>query len=153
MDWIPITRDCVVFAANVIVLIGTTWDGYIQWYEALIIMLFAIPYYVIMFQSVRISRFMKRKFEVEYGCCNRNISGAAGGKDIKAFFFDRKLISKILTVDVVDVEKKGKDNAGFKNSTTAVDQVSTVGKVEDENVDDKTVSDKDKRTEEGKITK
>lgn len=23
MDWVPITRDCVVFAANVIVLIGT----------------------------------------------------------------------------------------------------------------------------------
>lgn len=60
------------------ILTATTWDGYIHWYEALIIMIFAIPYYVIMFQSARISRFMKRKFEVEYGCCNRNISGAAG---------------------------------------------------------------------------
>lgn len=93
MDWAPITRDCVVFAVNVIVLIGktfskrtlhcglvnwkinlnigTTWDGYIYWYEAMIIMLFAIPYYIIMFQSPRINRFLQRKFEVEYGCCNR----------------------------------------------------------------------------------
>lgn len=86
MDWVPITRDCVVFAANVIVLIGTTWDGYIQWYEGMIIMLFAIPYYLIMFQSARISRFMKRKFEVEYGCCNRNIRGA-DGKDTEAYFY------------------------------------------------------------------
>lgn len=101
MDWVPITRDCTVFAVNIIVLIGdlfrnftfkttnfikriltaTTWDGYIHWYEALIIMIFAIPYYVIMFQSARISSFMKRKFEVEYGCCNRNISGARGGEN------------------------------------------------------------------------
>lgn len=83
MDWTPITRDCVVFAATVIVLIGTSWDGYIHWYEALIIMLFAIPYYIIMFQSGRISAFLKRKLEVEYGCCNRNIRGA--GKDIEVF--------------------------------------------------------------------
>lgn len=126
MDWVPITRDCVVFAANVIVLIGTTWDGYIHWYEALIIMIFAIPYYVIMFQSNRISRFMKRKFEVEYGCCNRNISGASS--------------------ETTDVEKKGKDNAGFKNSTTTMDQLSTVtGKVEEEKIDEKALAEKEKQ--------
>lgn len=47
-------------------------------------MIFAIPYYVIMFQSARISKFLKRKFEVEYGCCNRNIGGAPG-KDGRAY--------------------------------------------------------------------
>ncbi|KAG4079689.1 hypothetical protein HA402_009075 [Bradysia odoriphaga] len=125
MDWVPITRDSVVFAANVIVLIGTTWDGYIHWYEALIIIIFAIPYFLIMFQSTRISRFMKRKFEVEYGCCNRNISGASNTND---------------------VEKKGKDNAVFRNSTTTMDQISTVtGKVEEEKVDVKTLTENDQR--------
>lgn len=125
MDWVPITRDCVVFAANVIVLIGTTWDGYIHWYEALIIMIFAIPYYVIMFQSTRISRFLKRKFEVEYGCCNRNISGNS---------------------ETTDVEKKGKENAGFKNSITTMDQITTVAaKVEEEKIDEKALAEKEKR--------
>ncbi|KAJ6636450.1 Sodium/potassium/calcium exchanger 5 [Pseudolycoriella hygida] len=126
MDWVPITRDCVVFVANVIVLIGTTWDGYIHWYEALIIMIFAIPYFVIMFQSARISRFMKRKFEVEYGCCNRNISG------------------------VDDVEKKGKDNAGFKGSTPAVDQVTAVTQPVEEKVDEKTLAENERRAAEEK---
>ncbi|XP_037038337.1 sodium/potassium/calcium exchanger 3-like [Bradysia coprophila] len=130
MDWVPITRDCVVFAANIIVLIGTTWDGYIHWYEALIIMIFAIPYYVIMFQSRRISAFLKRKFEVEYGCCNRNISGAS---------------------ETTDVEKKGKDNAVFKYSTTTMDQIPTVtGKVEEEKVDEKALAETAQREAEEK---
>lgn len=131
MDWVPITRDCVVFAANVIVLIGTTWDGYIHWYEALIIMIFAIPYYVIMFQSQRISRFLKRKFEVEYGCCSRNISDASGTND---------------------VEKKGKDNASFKTSTTTM-EISTVfvkPQVEEEKIDEKTLAENEKRAAEEK---
>lgn len=68
MDWVPITRDGCMFTMNVLALIATSWDGYMFWYEALILVLFAIPYFVIVFQSPRISRFMKRKFEEEYQC-------------------------------------------------------------------------------------
>lgn len=130
MDWAPITRDCVVFSVNVIVLIATTWDGYIRWYEAMIIVIFAIPYYTIMLQSPRINRFLKRKFEVEYGCCNRNIQGSP---------------------HVADVEKKGKDNAGFKNSTTTVDQTPAIDvkpRAEEEKVDEKTLAENEKRAAE-----
>lgn len=69
MDWVPITRDAFMFSINVGVLVITTWDGYMHWYEALVLVLFSIPYFVTMFQSARISRFLKRKFEDEYGCC------------------------------------------------------------------------------------
>lgn len=69
MDWVPITRDGCMFTLNVLALIATTWDGYMHWYEAVILVSFSIPYFIIVFQSPRISRFMKRKFEDEYACC------------------------------------------------------------------------------------
>lgn len=69
MDWFPITRDCVVFGINVAVLVAVAWDEKIYWWEALILLIFAVLYYVTMFQSPRISRFMKSKFEDKYGCC------------------------------------------------------------------------------------
>lgn len=75
MDWVPITRDCVVFAMNVVVLVIIAWDEKIFWYEAMILLIFAVLYYVIMFQSHHISKFMKRKFEDEYRCCNRENFG------------------------------------------------------------------------------
>lgn len=61
-------RDGCMFTLNVLALIATTWDGYINWYEALILVSFSIPYFLIVFQSPRISRFMKRKFQDEYNC-------------------------------------------------------------------------------------
>jgi len=129
MDWVPITRDCVVFGINVIVLIATTFDGYITWYEALILMIFAIPYYIIMFQSARISRFMKRKFEVEYGCCNRNIG-----------FVD------------TDLEKTGKDNEGVQKSISTIPRESIVSRKEPQpeegKIDEKTLAENKKADEE-----
>lgn len=69
MDWYPITRDCVVFAINVAALVAMAWDEKIYWWEALILLIMAVAYYVFMFQSHRVSSFMKRKFENDYGCC------------------------------------------------------------------------------------
>lgn len=69
MDWVPITRDCIAFAINVAVLVAIAWDEKVFWWEALILLCMAVIYYVTMFQSARMSRFMKRKFETEYGCC------------------------------------------------------------------------------------
>lgn len=75
MDWVPITRDCVVFAISVVVLVIISWDERIYWYEALILLVFAVLYYVLMFQSQRLSKFMKRKFEDDYGCCKPQVLG------------------------------------------------------------------------------
>lgn len=75
MDWVPITRDCFVFGLNVTVLVIIVWDEKIYWYEAMILLILAIFYYITMFQSHRISKFMKRKFEDDYGCCNKEHLG------------------------------------------------------------------------------
>lgn len=75
MDWVPITRDCFVFGLIVTVLIIIVWDEKIYWYEAMILLILAIFYYITMFQSHRISKFMKRKFEDDFGCCNKEHFG------------------------------------------------------------------------------
>lgn len=51
------------------------------------------------------------------------------------------------------MEQKGKDNAGFKNSTTAMDQISVIAKpqVEEEKIDEKTLAENEKREAEGWI--
>lgn len=75
MDWWPVTRDCFIFAINVIALVIFSWDGIIFWYEAMILLILIFVYYVVMFQNRRIGAFMKRKLEDEYRCCNRNNYG------------------------------------------------------------------------------
>lgn len=100
---------------------------------------------------------MKRKFEVEYGCCNRNIKGASSGESRKkCIIYTRNPQKRYHTflsyAETTDVEKKGKDNAGFKNSTTTVDQLSTVtAKVEEEKIDEKALAEKEKQEAEGSM--
>ncbi|KAG4079589.1 hypothetical protein HA402_011540 [Bradysia odoriphaga] len=71
MDWIPILRDCILYSVNVTCLVIITWDGYINWYEALILTLLLIPYFIVMFQSERIIRFLTRIAE-NMSCCNQD---------------------------------------------------------------------------------
>lgn len=85
MDWVPITRDCFVFAVNVAVLVVVAWDSKIYWYEAIILLVFAVIYYVAMFQSHHLSRFLKRKFEDEYGCCSKEVLGKRSELFFKEF--------------------------------------------------------------------
>ncbi|XP_012151551.2 sodium/potassium/calcium exchanger 4 isoform X1 [Megachile rotundata] len=56
LEWWPVTRDTIAYTITVLLLILTLRDGYIQWYEALILIVFYILYIVVM-------------------CCNRNIKG------------------------------------------------------------------------------
>lgn len=77
MDWWPLTRDCAMFTFNVTFLLWFAWDGKIYLWEATLLLALVIFYYVVMFNSSRLSKFMKRKFEEEYRWCNRNIYGAS----------------------------------------------------------------------------
>lgn len=47
----------------VALLVVITWDGYIYWYEGLVLFIVYFIYFAIMFQNTRISKFVKSKFE------------------------------------------------------------------------------------------
>lgn len=48
LDWRPLARDSVVYGISIIVFIGFAWDGKLEWYEALILLLIYVAYIIIM---------------------------------------------------------------------------------------------------------
>lgn len=48
LDWRPLARDSVVYGLSIVLFIGFAWDGQLEWYEALILLLLYIGYIVIM---------------------------------------------------------------------------------------------------------
>lgn len=63
LDWWPVTRDVCIYIMAVSLLVVITWDGYIYWYEGLVLFIVYFVYFAIMFQNTRISKFVKSKFE------------------------------------------------------------------------------------------
>ena len=60
LDWWPVTRDIIAYSITVLLLILTLRDGRIEWYEALILVLFYVLYIVAMCFNRNISEFLHR---------------------------------------------------------------------------------------------
>lgn len=71
MNWWQSTRDCFLFGMNATLLTIFGWDGQIQWWEAMILLLFVIIYYTVMFQNERIKRFMTHYLDTKWNWCYR----------------------------------------------------------------------------------
>ncbi|XP_041986747.1 sodium/potassium/calcium exchanger 4-like isoform X2 [Aricia agestis] len=56
----PVTRDVLIYMFNVGVLVAIVWDGQVEWYEALVLGILYICYFVLMFNSVRLFRLYDR---------------------------------------------------------------------------------------------
>ncbi|KAJ8737561.1 hypothetical protein PYW08_000156 [Mythimna loreyi] len=90
----PVTRDVVIYMFNVSVLIAFVWDGQIDWYEAVVLGVLYVLYFVIMFNSVRmfaiydrlVARcFKKNNLEVAVVTPTENGKGVEDGVDNKGF--------------------------------------------------------------------
>lgn len=62
IDWWPLTRDCSMFAFNVIFLLIFAWDGKIYLWEASILLLLILNYYIVMFNSKKLEKIVKHFF-------------------------------------------------------------------------------------------
>lgn len=60
LDWWPLCRDVVIYITAILMLVTVTWDGVIHWWEALILTLVYIVYFIILFQNPRISHFFRK---------------------------------------------------------------------------------------------
>ncbi|KAG5330751.1 NCKX5 protein, partial [Acromyrmex charruanus] len=60
LEWWPISRDILAYAFTVLLLILTLWDGRIEWYEALILVVCYVLYILAMCFNRRINNFLKR---------------------------------------------------------------------------------------------
>ena len=48
LDWRPLARDSTYYALSIGFLVAFAWDGYITWWEALILTMLYVIYVVIM---------------------------------------------------------------------------------------------------------
>ncbi|KAL0277177.1 UNVERIFIED_CONTAM: hypothetical protein PYX00_004543 [Menopon gallinae] len=60
IDWWPLTRDCFVYGATVVLLIFDLEDGHIDWYESLILVILYVFYIIAMYYNDTVSRNIKR---------------------------------------------------------------------------------------------
>ena len=60
LDWRPLARDSIVYGLSIIVFIGFAWDGKLEWYEALLLLLIYVSYIAIMKFNVHLLRLLAK---------------------------------------------------------------------------------------------
>ncbi|KPJ09254.1 Sodium/potassium/calcium exchanger 5 [Papilio machaon] len=103
IDRRPVTRDVIIYLLNVIALMIIVWDGRVEWYEALVLGILYITYFIVMFNSLRIFAL----YDSIIGSKNRNNNGS-------------KL--NIVTNDNKS-SGEGIDNKGFNNSEVVINNI------------------------------
>lgn len=69
LDWFPLTRDSIIFSINLAVLVSIAWDGYIMWYEATLLFVMFILYFILVITNHRWERFFRDFIESRFSWC------------------------------------------------------------------------------------
>lgn len=72
LDWRPITRDSFFYALSIAVFVGFSWDGYIEWWEALILLLLYFFYVALMKFNPQLMDFLLKIEQNCSSCVNAN---------------------------------------------------------------------------------
>ncbi|XP_069695188.1 sodium/potassium/calcium exchanger 3-like [Periplaneta americana] len=81
LNWWSLTRDCVIYSFTVVALIATLWDGRIEWYEALILVLFYSFYILAMYYNVQIGQWVKTRCHMQQRQGYKQIPGSVISKE------------------------------------------------------------------------
>ncbi|XP_013179561.1 PREDICTED: sodium/potassium/calcium exchanger 3-like [Papilio xuthus] len=100
IDRRPVTRDVIIYMFNVVALVIIVWDGRVEWYEALVLGILYITYFIVMFNSVRIFALYDSIIERK----NRNNNQHIVTNDNKS-------------------SVEGIDNKGFNNSEVVISNI------------------------------
>lgn len=60
LDWRPLARDSLVYGLSIVIFIAFAWDGKLEWYEALILLLIYVMYIAIMKFNPRLLQLLAR---------------------------------------------------------------------------------------------
>lgn len=70
LDWFPLTRDSIIFAINLCILISVAWDGVIMWYEATLLFVLFIAYFAFVISNHRWETFFRGYIESRFSWCH-----------------------------------------------------------------------------------
>lgn len=69
LDWFPLTRDSIIFSVNLAILISISWDGYIMWYEATLLFVLFLAYFVLVVNNHRWEAVFRNYVESRFTWC------------------------------------------------------------------------------------
>lgn len=75
LDWFPLTRDSIIFAINLCVLVSISWDGKIMWYEATLLFVLFIAYFAFVISNQHWEKFFRSFIESRYSWCRPVLEG------------------------------------------------------------------------------
>lgn len=79
LDWWPITRDSILYASNIVLMIVFAWDNKITLDETIVMAVLLCCHFVFIFQSKRIMPKIKWFFEDYLNCCRVDSYGNVMG--------------------------------------------------------------------------
>ncbi|XP_069365220.1 sodium/potassium/calcium exchanger 4-like isoform X3 [Maniola hyperantus] len=107
IDFRPVTRDVIIYMMTVGVLVAIVWDGQVVWYEALVLGILYVCYFIFIFNSMKIFGLIERLFM----SCKQK--GASNSDTVNT-------ISKSI--------EETPDNKNINNTESQVNEVSSNGK-------------------------
>lgn len=69
LDWWPLTRDCILYSSNILLLVIFTWDGRVTLDETIIMVVLFVVYFIVLFQNKRVQPAIKWFLEEYLNCC------------------------------------------------------------------------------------
>lgn len=107
LEWRILTRDCVIYVISVTVLVIVMWDGIIQLYEAIILMVLFISYLTILFSSKCIVRWHNKLAHL-YICKTRSTNLTEEESKFHYIiegFLSYNIISMLTSIDLLKIPK------------------------------------------------
>lgn len=86
LDWWPITRDSILYGANILLLIVFAWDNEISLNETAIMVSLFFVYFVVLFQNKRVRPAVKWFLEDYLNCCRVSSYGKLAKFHITVLF-------------------------------------------------------------------
>lgn len=74
-DWWPITRDSILYASTVSLLIVFTWDQKITLIESAIMVGLILIYFIVLIQNRRIMNIVTWLMKINFNCCRLSSYG------------------------------------------------------------------------------
>lgn len=75
LDWWPITRDCMLYAFSVCVLITVVWDSQVTLIESTVMVSLVSMYFLMLLFNKHLMHCMKWIMEINLNCCRVNSYG------------------------------------------------------------------------------
>ncbi|XP_048005163.1 sodium/potassium/calcium exchanger 3-like isoform X2 [Leguminivora glycinivorella] len=102
---VPVTRDVLIYMVNVSVLVVIVWDGQVDWYEALVLAILYILYFILMFNSIRLFTFVSKLF-------NKCFKRQSEDTNERASIPNTEVLEKPVEEGVADKDVKGQTSNG-----------------------------------------